>query len=409
MQKVISATCLVAGTAIGAGTIALPLVLAKIGLGATTFLMLGTWALCYYTALMGIELNLRAGHGLTLGELGAKFSGPKARWIGTTSLLFLCYGLLCAYLNGVGSVLTDITAHLGYNISAYTWTKIVCVMLFFTLIYGVKLVLHMNKYLFYVLLGGFAFIILWLIKAISLSDISFMVPNQQQQISSWTIAIPVLLTSFGFHVIFHTLARHLNKDKVLLKKAFFWGTFIPACVYIIWTLGILLFIAQKSPNFYHGLVFQGVSVGDLVGELGILLPNAHLLIWMISLFAILTSLLGVGIALNEQLLEKFSKTDESNIMSRVIITLATVIPAYLVAIYVPDAFIKALGFAGMILVVIAILLPLYLLHRSDDTLRIKNRKSAYPILNHTLLRGLVGVIGIGIILAELYNMVLTNL
>lgn len=407
MKKTISSICLVAGTAIGAGTIALPLVLVKIGISATVLLMLSTWALCYYTALMGLELNLRAKKGLTLGELGSTFSGLKAQWIGTISMLFLCYGLLCAYLSGAGSVLTNITTHLGYNITAYAWTNITAILLFLVLVYGIKIVMHMNKYFFYILMVGFSIMIAWLVRETSLENIILNQNQQQNHLNSWTIGIPVLFTSFGFHVVFHTLSNYLNMDKNLLKKAFWWGSLITASIYMAWTLGILLFISQKSPSFYDAMVFKTISVGELIGQLGALMntPHAHLLIWIISLFAILTSLLGVGIALKEQLSEKFSNNDKSSSTKEVMITLMTIMPAYGIAIYIPDAFIKALGFAGMILVVIAILLPLYLLYRSDEMMKTENRETAYPILNHYLLRWIVGLVGIGIIATEVYNMV----
>ncbi|AFC74992.1 tryptophan/tyrosine permease family protein [Rickettsia parkeri str. Tate's Hell] len=43
-------------------------------------------------------------------------------------------------------------------------------------------------------------------------------------------------------------------------------------------------------------------------------------------------------------------------------SIVTILPVYIVAV-VPNAFIIILGFAGMILVIIAILLPVYLLYK----------------------------------------------
>ncbi|KJV62375.1 tryptophan/tyrosine permease family protein [Rickettsia amblyommatis str. Ac/Pa] len=45
-------------------------------------------------------------------------------------------------------------------------------------------------------------------------------------------------------------------------------------------------------------------------------------------------------------------------------SIVTILPAYIVAVVVPNAFITILGFAGMILVIIAILLPVYLLYKA---------------------------------------------
>ncbi len=82
------------------------------------------------------------------------------------------------------------------------------------------------------------------------------------------------------------------------------------------------------------------------------MQSVQLIVWSITLLAITTSIIGVGVGLFDTL-----KRGVSNKLASV----QTVLPAYLVVIYVPNAFITVLGFAGMILAVIAILLPAYLL------------------------------------------------
>ena len=86
MYKQIGAILLVAGTCIGSGMIALPMVLAKLGLIPSILLMVMIWFIMYYTSLVNLELNLQAGHGLSLGALGKYFSGRTAELIGTVSL-----------------------------------------------------------------------------------------------------------------------------------------------------------------------------------------------------------------------------------------------------------------------------------------------------------------------------------
>ena len=105
MKKVILSACLVAGTSVGAGMIALPMALCKIGILPTIILILGVWFFMYISGILGIELNLRAGRGLPLGKLARLYSGPIASSIGTISLILLIYALLCAYLYGGASIL----------------------------------------------------------------------------------------------------------------------------------------------------------------------------------------------------------------------------------------------------------------------------------------------------------------
>lgn len=76
-MKITNAISLVAGTCIGAGMIALPITLAKVGLVPSVVAMLCLWLVIYYTALVSVELNLQAGRGLALGALCKFFGGKK--------------------------------------------------------------------------------------------------------------------------------------------------------------------------------------------------------------------------------------------------------------------------------------------------------------------------------------------
>lgn len=73
MQKQITSTLLVAGMCIGGGTIAIPMVLAKLGIIPSAIITLLVWFLNYYPSLAGMELNLRSERGLSLGALGKVF------------------------------------------------------------------------------------------------------------------------------------------------------------------------------------------------------------------------------------------------------------------------------------------------------------------------------------------------
>lgn len=395
-NKLISAIFLIAGTAIGAGTIALPMVLSKIGLWGSCLLMLITWLVGYYSALMGIELNLRAHQGLPIGALGKKFSGPNARLVGNLSLLFLCYGLSCAYISGSGSVLSNISAYFNCPLSAQMWLSIISVLLLIILCYGVHMVLRINSYIFWLLLGGFGIMIFSLLTNMPTNKAYF--PNRYDSFESWSVAIPVLFTSFGFHVIFHTLYNYLDGDKVLLKKAFQWGSLIPVVVYMTWTGATLCYIAHTDLQFYQALITASISVGELTSKLGEMMQTTYtqFIIWTITLFAIFTSLLGVSIALMDQVQDLIKKYTHNKGM----IACLVIIPPYLVSTYIPEAFIKALGFAGMVLSVLAILLPGYLLFRSD----LHCPQSHYPLLNSKSLRFLIMAFGVGIILFEIFNM-----
>ncbi|WP_079989452.1 amino acid permease [Candidatus Protochlamydia phocaeensis] len=398
MHKKTGAILLIAGTCLGSGMIALPLVLAKLGLIPSILLMLFIWFMMYYTSLINLELNLQIGQGLPLGHLGRHFSGKGAELAGTISLKMLSFALLAVFIYGGSSVIQELisTSKSGsFNQVAAGYALIILGLLLLPL----KLIDYVNRLLFIGLLAVIAILIAGLAVAIDWSHLPLF-SDKSGDISIWMVLIPVVFTSFGFQVIFHTLTNYCDKNPNTLKQAFFWGSLIPALVYIVWNSSVLSVIYHDNPLFYNQMVEGKIEVGELIQALSNVAKweSIQLLVWWISILAVLTSALGVGIGLCEAIEGMLPKSIGHSALRRALAATITVLPAYLVAIYVPDAFITVLGFAGMILAVIAILLPLYLFRK------IKSDKLFYQELKAKPLIGLSLFVGITVIIGELINM-----
>lgn len=397
MKKVVGAACLIAGTAIGAGMIALPMVLAKFGLLASVGVMFAVWVVMYYSSLVNIELCLRAGEGLTLGGLGKHFRSKSAQFVGGVSLALLSYALLSAYLYGGGSTLK---ALLGWwNLGDYTLPRMIGVFTVFigaVLLCSVSRVDAINRILFIKLLIVMALLCLVLATKVNISALPLWEESVYEK-KSWTLVLPILFTSFGFQVIFHTLTGYCEGKKQLLQRAFFWGSLIPALVYLLWTACVLSALYVHDRGFYQQIVSGGVEVGDLMKALSQIVGWSALqfLSWVLSLLAIITSAIGVGLGLSDAWKKQKVLKGRNGA-----VVLAVLLPPLGVAIWVPNTFIQALSFAGMILVVIAILLPMYLFRLSGGM----DRPVAYPILRHRIL--MWGCVGFGLlmILCEAMNL-----
>jgi tyrosine-specific transport protein len=397
MHKKLSAIFLVAGTCIGSGMFALPIVLASLGIIPSIILMLVTWFFMYYTALINVELNLRAGEGLPLGKLARKFSGPVAELIGTLSFKILSYALLAVFIYGGTSIFQKMMTSSGFMEDC----NFTCMATGLSLIAAVILLLptnilgHINSLLFAMLILIIAFLVTGLFFLSDIKELPLF-SNPYQKLSIWAALLPVVFTSFGFQVIFHTLTNLCHKDRRLLKTVFFWGSLIPALVYIIWTTGVLVVVSHGNPEFYDQMTSGQVEVGDLIEQLSEIAkwPLVQVLVWWISLLAIATSVLGVGVGLYDSFKKMFSK----RLGGRIVSAAVTILPAYFVAVWVPNAFIAALGFAGMILAIIAILLPIYLFYRTND------HQLNYPELRYHVLILLSFSFGVMIIVSELFNM-----
>jgi tyrosine-specific transport protein len=396
MNKKTGAILLIAGTCIGSGMIALPMVLAAVGLIPSILFMLFIWGVMYFTSLFSLELNLQAGRGLSLGELGKRFSGKGAEALGVLLLKFLSYALLAVFLYAGTSVLQKLLAQEGT-----TTTLVSCYALGagFVLMLPITVLDYVNRVLFIALLAVVAVLVGGLVSMMSWENLPLFGPHVEH-LASWRVLIPVVFTSFGFQVIFHTLTNYCNKDARLLKSAFFWGSLIPAIVYIVWTCSVMGVIYHKVPDFYAQMALGKVDVGDLVKELSYLAqwPAVQILVWWISLLAIVTSVLGVGVGLCESLQEMMAKSVDSPFVRRFLAVTMTLLPAYLMVVFIPNIFLGMLGFAGMVLAVIAILMPAYLLRQGRFTTWF------YPALRRTPLIAVCALIGVMIMVCELFNM-----
>lgn len=399
MQKQIGAILLVAGTCIGSGMIALPIVLSKIGLVPSILLMLVIWGVMYYSSLISLEINLKAGKGLALGELGQLFSGSVAKWIGSISLALLCYALLSVFLYGGASIFQKllIDSSLSFSQLVLTYASVT----FCVLILPVRMVDYCNRILFMLMIAVIVCLIVGLGSMIDYSDLPLF-SARANEFSAWRLLIPVVFTSFGFQVIFHIMTDFCDKNVHMLRQAFFWGSLIPAVVYIIWTACVLSVVHHENPQFYHLMLRGDTDIGDLIEVLSAVAkwPAVQALIWWTSSLAILTSVVGVGLGLCASLQKALRPLIVSNNLRNLSASLLTVLPAYIIARVVPSAFTSVLGFAGIILAIIAILLPTYLLYKVGVS------KPYYRELKRKYL--LVICVGLGalVILCESMNILL---
>lgn len=393
-MKLLGCVCLVSGTAIGAGMLALPIVLAKFGLIFSTVLMVLTWFICYLSALLNLELNLRCETGLPIGKLAEKFSGKKSGFFGSFSLLMLCYSLLCAYIYGGASAISSID-NFPFSIS-YT-ALFYAAALMMAMLLSIRKIDILNRFLF---LGKVLVTLIILFVALFYIDVDNLPLKTQQPINlkDLNIVLPIVFTSFGFHVVFHTLVKQTNKNAELLKKAFFWGSFVPLVLYLVWTLIICGFIYKNFPDLFQKMLFSSLEVGELLQALCDLSNSYFMqkLTWFIGFFAVLTSTIGVCLGLIDAL-----KECNEVFKKHFLAVIFAIVPSLFVAVIVPNAFIKALSFAGMILSFMAILLPVYLLI-------VSNRKGLYKNYNYKILKNfsvllIVFCYGLLIIFSEIKN------
>ncbi|MDR3224631.1 MAG: hypothetical protein LBT03_03645 [Holosporales bacterium] len=389
MNKQFGAIFLLAGTAIGSGMISLPIVLAKFGVPVSILLMVAFAVIAYFSSIMRCDLNLNSKANFSLKEVGELYGGKFAGFVGSWSIKILMFALISAYLFGLSSIVNELCK------GCVPQNAVIIGMAVMTLVvlaFASETVIRINKSLFIFMIAAFIILVVMLLYGLEGSDVP-TIAMEIDSIKSWACIVPVIFTSFGFQGSLHNMTEYVDNDIKLIKRSSLFGSLIPAIVYIIWTSSILVIVFNSDHVFFEKMMAGNVSAGELVMVLSKVCGAGAIPIAVrfVSIFAILTSLVGVGLSLfSAYSLELKVKNPSSK---RMICAILTVIPSMLVAMVVPDAFIKTLNFAGIILAVLAIVLPA-ILHENLQNQQIEDKKL---MMKNKLLVRIIFAIGVIIV------------
>lgn len=384
MNKTLGSTLIVAGTTIGGGMLAMPLTSAGIGFGFTLTLLIGLWLLLSFAALLFVELYRTVDSDAGIGTLAEKYYGSFGRILSTVVLLIFLYALVSAYISGGSSLLAGLlpTIH-----DEQTTSRIAGVL--FTVLFGIFIISgtnsvdKINRIIFFSKIAFFVVVLFLLLPKVSLENL-LALPIDNALIIS---ASPIFFTSFGFHGSIPSLNKYLDGDVKALRVSILVGTFIPLVAYILWQLathGVLsqtefLAILQQDPTL-NGLVTATITItgSEIIGGA----------VRLFSAFALITSFLGVALGLFEAIEDLLKRVNIS--ANRVSVGLLTFLPPLAFALFYPQGFILALGYAGQMFAFYAIVLPIAMVWKL---------RKIYPHLPYRVKGGsasLIAVLVIGV-------------
>lgn len=358
MNKTVGSTLLVAGTMIGAGMLAMPLTSAGIGFGFTLVLLLGLWALLTFSALLFVELYQTAESDAGIGTLAEQYFGKTGRIVATAVLIIFLYALIAAYISGGGSLLKDLLPEsFGDKVS----------ILLFTVIFGSFIVIgthsvdKINRVLFFVMLAAFAVVLSLMLPEIKFDNL-MATPIDNALIIS---ASPVFFTAFGFHGSIPSLNKYLDGNVKALRISILAGSAITLCAYILWQMSTHGLLTQ---NEFLQILKEDATLNGLV-KATLAITGSNVIAGAVKLFstlALVTSFLGVGLGLLE-CIEDLLKRSFNISAGRISLGLMTFIPPLVFALFYPEGFILALGYAGQMFAFYAVVLPVSLVWKARRT------------------------------------------
>ncbi|GIB47303.1 tyrosine-specific transport protein [Vibrio cholerae] len=383
-SKLLGSTLIIAGTTIGAGMLALPLASAGIGFSTSLMIMLGLWMLMAFTALLMVEIHQYADKEATLHTLAKQILGDKGKWVATFAMLFLFYSLCAAYIAGGGAQFTQrITDFTGVNVESSSGTLLFTLIVALVVTVGTGTVDRVNRVLFAGKMIAMVAVLFFLAPNVSQSYLLSM-PIQQGLIVA---AIPVIFTSFGFHGSIPAIVNYLDGDTPALRKAILIGSAIPLVIYIFWQLVTLGVVSQSA-------LLDNMGLTALIGVLSTTVHQSNLgnIIGVFADLALLTSFLGVSLGLFEFMGD--SLRNQQGKMNRPLASVVTFLPPLIFALFYPQGFIMALGYAAIALAILAIFLPLVMVIK----VRQQATEQHYQVRGGNgalLVTGLVGLLIIG--------------
>lgn len=352
-NKVFGGAMLVAGTCIGAGMLGLPVSTAAGGFYPATIAFLICWVMMTLSAFLMLEASLwypEETNLITMARSTLGRGGEILAWLTYVSFL---YALMTAYTTGAVGMTGSVVAKLGINEQYGSWL----VILAFAIIvyFGARMVDGVNRILMIGLVVAYGALVTKVLPAVSPELLAGGQPKYLLTVG------PLLVTSFGYHLLIPSLKNYLNGDLKSLRLAILIGSLMALVVYLLWEILILGVIPVNGEQGLIAVLKAEHSTGkqvivELPQLLSNILHNPHVTLFARSfaLCALLTSFIGVALGIFDFFADGFKIQKTSK--GKILLAILTFLPPVLIAIFYPS-FMIALRFAGIFAAVLLIIFP----------------------------------------------------
>lgn len=392
-MRILGGILLVSGTTIGAAMLALPVASGFAGWIPSLFLLVVFWAYMALTAFLMLEVNLWMDSHTNLISMARHTLGQWGKYSSWVIYLFLLYTLTTAYMAGSGPIFAELLeSSVGIRLPDWFLPFPLMIIFGFFVYKGARFVDYANRFLMLGLVVSFLLLVTFITPAVEWTHL------KRSDWSAWWVPISIISTSFGFHIIIPTLTDYLNRDLNKIKKVLLIGSFLPLLVYGVWETLALGIVPLEGPSGLVAGYREGLDGASLLGEH---LQNPYLaqIATIFSLFAIVTSFLGVSLSLRDFLADGLGI--RKNRKGRALLYLLTFIPPLLLTALDPRAFLNALEYAGAFGVVTLLgLFPVIMVWRGRY---VQNRLSDFRVPGGKWTLGFAFLFSIFIIGLEILN------
>jgi len=351
LKNAVGGSALIAGTAIGAAILALPIATAHLGFIQTMILYLVCWFFMTIGALYLLEVNLLVGYGTNLISMSEKTLGSTAKYATWLIYLLLLYSLVSLYFSGASVWINQAFHFYNWSIHPAYSAFVAALFTLFVILLGTSVVDWVNRALMIGLMGAFCALIFMSSSHIDL-NLLFLQPQ-----SFDLLPIPLIITGFGFAIIVPSLTEYLHGNARQLFYVVSLGSLVPLFIYFVWEIIIVGIIPMHGSPSLIEIQQSGHPVTDVPKALKILLrtPKITTAAQYFSIFALTTSLLGVTLSLFDFLADGLKL--KKNFKGKIVLSTITFLPPFILVSFFPNCFIFMLSFAGIFVALLLGVLP----------------------------------------------------
>ncbi|MEZ9462486.1 amino acid permease [Vibrio splendidus] len=341
-MKLFGSSLILSGTALGAGMLAIPMVLAQFGFMISSILMLLIFIGTTYSALLLAEACTKTKDNSGMSSVAYLTLGSKGKHFINALFYLLLVCMLIAYILGVGDIIHKLLLDVGVDVSTSVAYTIFSLLMGVIVVAGKSYIDKLNRGLFIMMVVMLLIVIASLFSNIRLdylTQTSKYTANDVVQYSA------VIFTSFASMVVIPSLVIY-NREATQkqIRNMILLGSVIPLICYLTWLFAIIGNLGTDAISQFH-------NISELISAFSGQSAWLKVVIALFSALALVTSFLGVSMALYDQ--NKDAVTNNKALAY----ALTFILPLALAELFASQ-FVSMLDYAGMVLVFLVIWGPL---------------------------------------------------
>jgi tyrosine-specific transport protein len=349
-NKIIGGALLIAGTTIGAGMLALPIVTAPSGFYPTLAIFLVGWIFMLGSAFLILEANLWFPEGTNLLTMTRLTLGKAGLILALIFFALLLYAVNAAYITASSSLFTSLLE--SWSLSYSVWAVILTLVMGAIVYFGTITIDYSNRVLMIVLIVTYFMLVFAIAPHIESSHFTQVNPSHLPM--TWIIVV----LAFAYQFIIPNIRGYVGSNMQHLRVTLLIGSVIPLVLYTVWTATIAGSLPLQGE---HGLLALREG-GEPVAGLSAILFNELQIAWIsqamavFSFCALLTSILGVSWSMVSLWYDITQTRDQSHAKHFLFVVL-TFLPPLLFALFFQKGFEIALRYGGIFVTVLLGLMP----------------------------------------------------